>query len=210
MSNLSFDEAVTLLLEAPEDEPWGDVAWGDVRTDDVTPEPNTKDEQNALRDLMHHFDDSKKLPADRAEQFQQLSGDKRYSDVLAFDESGIATVYRGMGINLGTLAHLLKIPVANIEVGKSYEVEFLAKPRGEAVASWTPSKRSANRFAQTHSYKGAGVILHAQVSDNPSVFIINPDKIYQVKPLKDFKPEQEVIGVGPVVVDKIEVVALEE
>lgn len=201
----NFDVLVNRYLN--EDKEWGDVAWGDLRNDDVEREPSTDDELSALDDLEKHFDDLQKLPASRGHEIEKLSNEKEYAEILKFPEDQYPIVYRGMGVKVDYLSKILKITPDNFKIGEVYDVDFIAKPRHQS-SSWSIDKRKSAFFAKTFASEGAGIILYANTSENRGSFILNPQKIYAVTRLRDYKGEKETIGVGSIKVSKVEIVDL--
>jgi hypothetical protein len=51
------------------------------------------------------------------------------------------------------------------------------------------------------------IVLYARAKDNPGNFIINPETTRKVDKLKEYAHEHETIGVGPIDIYQVEILA---
>lgn len=205
------------LLAAPVEAPEGSAPYGKwafaAQRDDVPPEDDTPEESATLNALLGHVVDNQPMDSTDAQRIRGDLSAGRYKKVLHPPPS--RWLFRGISLPLEGVSRLLRRDVE--DVGERGE-EIIDKPlraqrRGadsrQDSTSWTTSLATAvkfSKFAMTMSTAKKGtyaVILVASTADNPNAFLTGHDGFYRLRDLANFSKEEEIIGLGPIVVHKV-------
>lgn len=206
-------DITTTAPEAPPDAPLEKFAFADQRTD--TPEEeNTEVENDILQALDGHITSDVKLSANTASIIQKMVADGQYDNMLSLNAAQHPIIYRGMSVGAFTLAQLLDVEETDIQKMLNSDKSIIikknltAKPRS-ATASWSTNYDIAVDFARSTqgSLRQVMIVLYARAKDNPGNFIINPETTRKVDKLKEYAHEHETIGVGPIDVYQVEILA---
>ena len=194
-------EELSKFAEAPPKAPLGQIAFSPNRIDRVPKtEKNTTVEEDLYDAIADHVQDNIPLTEDDVAVIKALMKKGYYPEV--FKAPDVEEVYRGMTIGGKWLRKILKLgPKAPLPTKGSADVSFYYRPRGGAAMSWTRSKRKARGFTgQAGSYD---IIFTALVEENANN-LLDMSGLYKVKPMDEFKKEQEVLGLARVKVCRIE------
>lgn len=190
--------------------PFGNYAFPSSRlTSYVVPEEEDTDiEHDTDYYLRQHFKQGSELPSFVVDELQNVLISGEYSDVIK--EPNVSTVYRGMWVDGSWIMNLTNSYHLS-EKGK-FETSFTYKPF-KNQSSWSLNQIAAFDAAQTDfndrpqkldDGKTYIIILHAQLEHNRNKFIVCPDGLYKLKYAAIFENEQEAIGLGDIIVSKID------
>jgi hypothetical protein len=181
--------------EAPPDAPLGKIAFPGLRSD-VPFEKNTKVESGLQKAISLHIIKNKMLNAEQGRIIKGLIANNWYTS--AFSEPSVQVVYRGMTVPKKYIKGILGRD--NVSASGEEDVTWDFKPLAE-TSSWATSKDAAKRFS--HPDGNYGLIMTANVSDNPDKFI-DLNGLYSFDAYKLYVNEKEVIALGNITISKIE------
>lgn len=195
--------------EAPKGAELGRIAFAPVRKTKPY-EKNTDIEEQLFNALKNHYDSNWKLSSEQCQLLQKILANGWYSDIIKEPKDDI--VYRGMNVDEKWLRTVLDLNDAEETPGEGIEEIFFTfvpdTRRRQAASSWTQDKNTAEYFSTYQSamqpdthYK---IVLYAKVVDNPNMFVVGENGLYDVEYLGDNSDEHEVIGLGSIKVFKIE------
>ncbi len=185
--------------EAPPDAPLGRIAFSPDRKG-VPLERNTKVEDELFLAIRQHFELSDTpLSKKDISLIQSFISQGLYNKI--FSEPKVEDVFRGMSVDEEFISSILNGSVSNSGV---FDVNYTFKPYGD-TSSWTDNEKVSLKFAKDGADKTLPytLIMHARVSENPNKFI-DSDGLYQLQSVKYHKSEKEIIGLGDIIVNKIE------
>jgi hypothetical protein len=199
-------------MESKEDKEFGDIFAGEERKLPVKhkPELNTPIEDKVVTSISNHIDGSdpkKGIQKPEASKLIQLLRKQEHTDFVF--PPNVQQVYRGMGLTKANLAKMLKRIMVDWQSAldlKEGKVEGLSlkftplKPR--AGSSWTIDFNTAFDFAKFVNKNEVIVILTANTQDNINKFLDLKEWYLQVD--KNRRDEKEVVGLGTIIVNKIE------
>ena len=183
---------------------YGDYAFAKmrVRGPKVPREPDTPSEADAYEELNAYFDLNRGVSDGVAADLRAQLASGAYSDVL---REPTGTVYRGMIVTGDELKSLLRLRRDPPPSGEA-EGRFLYEPLGNAVSSWSSKRSVAEDYADVSKSSFSAsqlrgrycVVLTAEASDNPGIFLSGPDGLYRLHAAVQFSKEAEALALGPV------------
>lgn len=190
------------VAEGEPGDPLGQIAFAPERRDKVPYEPNTRKEDALLKALQKHFDSNVHLKPETAELLKGFLRDGKYSKIFAPPQE--AEVYRGLRVPGAYLERLIgKKPTHS---GKASLKKYVMRPRTGGATSWTGDWGTATEFAVGEEGLGRGqfaVVFVAKTADNPHSFVTGPGGLYDIDPFSAYREEDEVLGLGEIVVSKV-------
>jgi hypothetical protein len=194
---------------------WSSRSWVSNYAKQKPPyEPDTTEEEKAFYDLQSHFSDNENITPKTATILSDILKSGKYSDVIK-PYKGV--LYRGMkDIPIDFIMSILKLPKETISdlLSKSdyiHKQSFKFKPKKE-ISSWSEDPSAIQKFADGYSYKSYmtnelrfSIVLKANSNANNNNLIRCVDGLYKIHAFSEFQIEKEVIAIGEVVVDSIEI-----
>jgi hypothetical protein len=203
-----------LAPPAPEGSPLGKYAFSPQRQQWNPPPPkerNTPIENSLLKRIANHFSNEKsQLTSDQIAMITGFIRDGLYSDFFVEPRSG--TLYRGMVLTADQLVNAGIDPNTAEQKG-----EFRLSPnKGRLLSSWTNDLEVARAFSRADpefmpgkpTTKKFSAVFSADASENPGKFI-DMQAFYDTSAsFPDLEIEDEIIGVGTIIANKVTVGSL--
>jgi hypothetical protein len=195
-------------------EPFGKIAFPDSREDVDEYEENTQIETEIENALIDHFVDNVSITKQQSSVIKNILKRGLYSDIIS--SPLVQFAYRGMIVKEDWIKKVLGVSKEDIEhslknKGKFNAIEknFVFKPKHGDSTSWTESSTIAYKFSQDSNnasidrVKQFSIILHANTQENENSMLSCVGTLYNMSSAKEFSFEQEIIGLGPIKVQKV-------
>ena len=192
--------------EAPKWAPFGEWAWAKYR--EGIPEETDNDlETQIYKEIKKHFASTNRqgLPQITASLLSLLMKLGWYKDIL--HPPPAKKLYRGLKLkNKQQLSELVGIPVKELEDSGTIKLDKLIPYDNGFSSSWTAKKQITKDFTTNYgkAKRGCGVVLIANVDDNPYKFVAGPGGLYDVEGLSKWHLEKETIGLEPIIISSVE------
>ena len=216
-SRRAAEYEATYEPKAPPDSPLGKYAFSPQRQMRTRPPPmekNTGTENALLRSIRNHFEGERPLTRQQAQLAIGFIRDGLYPDV--FKEAPAGTYYRGMLLDVYELEGM-GIDITRMEPdAKKQEMRgnFEIKPLDDRFSSsWSSSFEVAENFSLGRGSRGRtnlyAVVFAATTTNNPGKFL-DAEGFYGVDldDFDDFTDEKEVIGLGTIWANWVEMVSV--
>jgi len=204
--------------KAPPESPLGKYAFSPQRQMmNARPPPmekNTSIENALLRSIRNHFLGKRSLSRQQSQLAMSFIKDNLYPDIFMEPPSG--TYYRGMLLNIDDLERM-GIDITKIDSSiKTQEMKgkFEIKPLEDRFSSsWSSSYEIAKEFSLRNRHRRGknlyAVVFAASKANNPGKFL-DAEGFYGVDldEFEDFSSEKEVIGLGTIWADWMEIVSV--
>lgn len=198
----SFNEWEPMRIrESSNEKPLDDTAFADEREGAVPPEPDNDFEKKLYNALLWHFEDNVPLSKGDAIRITDMLKAGMYSDV--FKKPQYPQFWRGMSVGEKYIKDALGLGTDDVLPPRgARRARFTFTPHAGS-SSWTQVPDIAGRFILDEESE-VGLILEAEVSDNPHKLLQCDDYLYTVGALGDeHGDEAEVVGLGPIKVRAI-------
>lgn len=216
-SRRAAEYEATYEPKAPPDSPLGKYAFSPQRQMQTRPPPmerNTPVESALLRSIRNHFRGERSLTRQQASMVLDFIRDGLYPDVFRAAPDG--TYYRGMLLDVYEL-EAMGIDITRMDPdAKKQEMSgnFEIKPLDDRFSSsWSSSFEVAENFSLGKGAMGRtnlyAVVFAASIADNPGKFL-DAEGFYGVDldDFDDFSDEKEVIGLGTIWANRVEMVRI--
>lgn len=215
------DDVINVTADSPEGGPLDKYAFFDRRKDNkikAAREAGIEEEDNPTEDyiftvLQHHISDNEDLSKREINAIKMLVKDERYSEI--FRETKANEIMRGITVSIETLEKLLGVRSTTIKMGEKNKIDaIVAGMRGKQNTSWTVDHQQAKNFATndgnvSESSDDIPIIIYANPQDSAdTTFVEFRNAIYKIRGLDNYKYEQEVMALGSVRINAIEVVRM--
>lgn len=215
------DDVIDATADSPEGGPLDKYAFFDRRKDNkikAAREAGIEEEDNPTEDyiftlLQHHVSDNESLSKREINAIKMLVKDERYSEI--FRETKANEIMRGITVSIETLEKLLGVRSTTIKMGEKNKIDaIVAGMRGKQNTSWTVDHHQAENFAtRDGSLSGSSqeipIIIYANPQDNANTtFVEFRNAIYKIRGLDTYKYEQEVMALGSVRINAIEIILI--
>ena len=208
------EREVTYEPKAPPDSPLGKYAFSPQRQMQMNPPPmekNTPVETALLRSIRNHFMNERPLTRKQAQLATSFIRDGLYPDV--FVEPPPGTYYRGMLLHIDDLERM-GVDITLIGDSKKLELrgDYEIKPLEDRYSSsWSSSFEVADGFSLGAGARGRtnmySAVFGATTELNPGKFL-DAQGFYDVDLEEDFGYEYEVIGLGTIWANSVNLTAI--
>ena len=178
----------------------------DQRSPEIPKEKNTPEEDELLDALAAHFHSNEHISPKDANTIEQFLKDEVYSAI--FHEPNVKKVYRGMIVPNEFITRAFNIDASDDTSDDVIEGHFTFTPNeGIGATSWTTSVDIAQQYAiksKVHvASPKSGIIMVANVADNPYKFVACEDGLYNVRSFAPYIYEKEVLALGAIKVHRV-------
>lgn len=212
-SRRAAEYEATYEPKAPPDSPLGKYAFSPQRQMRTRPPPmekNTSVESALLRSIRNHFEGERPLTRQQAQLAIGFIRDGLYPDI--FKEPPPGTFYRGMLLHVDELERMgVNITLIGDQRKLDLSGNFEIKPLDDRFSSsWSSSFEVAEGFSLG---RGAGrknmysAVFSATTGMNPGKFL-DAEGFYDVDLGSDFGEEKEVIGLGTIWANSVNLVEI--
>lgn len=178
----------------------------DQRSPEIPKEKNTPEEDELLDALATHFHSNEHISPKDANTIEQFLKDEVYSAI--FHEPNVKKVYRGMIVPNEFITRAFNIDASADVSDDIIDGHFTFTPNEDIGAtSWTTSIDIAQQYAiksKVHvASPKSGIIMVANVADNPYKFIAGEGGLYDVRSFAPYVYEKEVLALGAIKVHRV-------